>query len=385
MFGNQLTIVAVPYQIYRLTGSSLDVGLASLVQIAPLLAGSFLGGLAADRFDRRRLLILTQVLLASTSVGLALNAEAPHPALWPLFFCSAAQAGLAGVDNPARTALVVSVVDREALVRANALWQVLFQFGQVGGPAVAGLLLGRIGVAPVFWVDAASFSASLLSLLRMRSVGRSESGAPRDFGFKALAGGLRYLRGHQVLQGIFLVDLNAMIFGMPRALFPALGLHHFHGGPTTVGLLYAAPGVGALVGALLTGWVSSIRRQGLAVLVAVTAWGVAITLFGLLPWLAAGFALLGLAGAADMVSAVFRSTILQLETPESLLGRMQAVQTAVVAGGPRLGDLESGAVASLLGTEVSVVSGGLLCLVGVGMLAKRLPRFVRWRGSPSSC
>jgi MFS family permease len=176
---------------------------------------------------------------------------------------------------------------------------------------------------------------------------------------------------------VFLVDLNAMIFGMPRALFPALGLNHFHGGATTVGLLYAAPGVGALVGALFTGWVGGVTRQGLAVLVAVTIWGIAIALFGLVPWLALGLILLGIAGAADMVSAVFRSTILQLETPGPLLGRLQAVQTAVVTGGPRLGDLESGAVASLAGTEVSVVSGGLLCLVGVAVLAKRLPRFTR--------
>ena len=376
-FGNQLTIVAVPYQIYRLTSSSLAVGLASLVQIAPLLAGSFFGGLAADRYDRRRLLMLTQVLLASTSLGLALNAGSAHPAVWPLFVCSAFQAGFSGVDNPTRTALMVSVVERDMIVRANALWQVLFQFGQVGGPAVAGILLGTIGVAPVFWIDVASFGASVVSLLLMRSRRPARGEVSRDFSLRAFMGGLRFLRHHQVLQGVFLIDLNAMIFGMPRALFPALGLEHFHGGATTVGLLYAAPGVGALVGALFTGWVGGVTRQGLAVLVAVAVWGVAITLFGLVPWLALGLILLGIAGAADMVSAVFRSTILQLEAPGPLLGRLQAVQTAVVTGGPRLGDLESGAVASLAGTEVSVVSGGVLCLVGVAVLAKRLPRFTR--------
>lgn len=380
-FGNQLTIVAVPYQIFRLTGSSLDVGLASLVQILPLVVGSFVGGMAADRYDRRRLLILTQILLAGTSVGLALNADSANPVVWPLFVCSALQAGFSGVDNPARSAMVVSVVDREEIVRANALWQVLFQFGQVGGPAVAGILLGSIGVGPVFWIDVASFGASLLSLLRMRPAQirpvAAGDAAKRDFGFQAFLGGLRFLRRHQVLQGVFLIDLNAMIFGMPRALFPALGLNHFHGGAEAVGLLYAAPGVGALVGALLTGWVAGVTRQGRAVLLAVTGWGIAIALFGLVPWLPLALVLLGVAGAADMVSAVFRSTILQLETPETLLGRIQAVQTAVVAGGPRLGDLESGTVASLFGTQISVVSGGLLCLVGVVVLMQRLPRFVR--------
>ncbi|MCU1495287.1 MAG: transporter [Acidimicrobiaceae bacterium] len=375
--GNQITVVAVPYQIYRLTHSSLDVGFVSLVQIGPLLVGSLVGGPIADSFDRRRLLMVTQVLLASTSLGLALNAGSRQPSLWPLFVCSGLQAGFSGVDSPTRSALVVNVVDRGSIVSANALWQVLFQFGQIGGPAIAGLLLGRFGVGPVYWIDLATFGASLLSVSRMKTVRTVRPAGGRELGFGAMVGGLRYLRGHQVLQAIFLVDLNAMVFGMPRALFPALGLTHFHGGANTVGLLYAAPGAGALAGALLTGWVARVRRQGRAVLLAVLSWGIAIALFGLVPYLALGLVLLGVAGASDVVSAVFRATILQLETPRELLGRLQAVQTAVVTGGPRLGDLEAGVVASLAGTEVSVVSGGLLCVLGVLVLARRLPSFRR--------
>lgn len=376
-FGNQITVVAVPYQIYRLTHSSLDIGLVSLAQIVPLLVGSLIGGTVADSFDRRRLLMISQALLASTSLGLALNATSARPSLWPLFVCSAFQAGFSGVDNPTRSALAVSVVDRDHLVAANALWQVLFQFGQIGGPAVAGLLLARFGVAPVYWVDLASFTASLLSLLRLRTEPMVCPEGGRELGLRAMVGGLRYLRGHQVLQAVFLVDLNAMVFGMPRALFPALGIGHFHGGARTVGLLYAAPGAGALAGALLTGWVAGIRRQGRAVLIAVAAWGSAIALFGVVPYLPLGLVLLGVAGAADVVSAVFRATILQFEAPRALLGRLQAVQTAVVSGGPRLGDLEAGVVASLAGTEVSVVSGGLLCVLGVVVLARAIPRFSR--------
>ncbi|HVC25609.1 MAG TPA: MFS transporter [Acidimicrobiales bacterium] len=373
--GNQLTVVAVPYQIYRITHSSLDVGLVSLVQIVPLLAGSLIGGAVADSFDRRRLLMVSQLLLASTSLGLALNASSARPALWPLFVCSAFQAGFSGVDSPTRSALVVSLVDRESLVGANALWQVLFQFGQIGGPAVAGLLLGRLGVGPVYWIDLATFTVSLVSLVRLRTVRVERPDGGRELGFAAMVGGIRFLRGHRVLQAIFLADLNAMIFGMPRALFPALGLTHFHGGAGTVGLLYAAPGVGAFAGAVLTGWVARVRRQGRAVLVAIGVWGGAIALFGVVPELAVALVLLGVAGAADVVSAVFRATILQFEAPHELLGRLQAVQTAVVTGGPRLGDLESGVVASLAGTEVSVVSGGLLCLLGVVLLARLIPRF----------
>jgi len=382
--GNQLTVVAVPYQIFRITHSSLDVGLVSLAQLVPLLAGSLVGGTVADRMDRRRLLLVSQTLLASTSVGLALNASSAHPALWPLFVCSACQAGFSGVDGPTRAAIVVSTVDRESVVGANALWQVLYQFAQIGGPAAAGVLLGRFGLRPVYWVDVATFGASLACIFRLARVPPSRSKADHEPWLSEVAGGLRYLRGHQVLQAIFLVDLNAMVFGMPRALFPALGLVRFHGGAGAVGLLFAAPGVGALLGALSTGWVAAIRRQGLAVLVAVGVWGASIAAFGLVPLFAVALVLLAVAGGADVVSAVFRSTILQLDAPDELLGRLQAVQTAVVTGGPRLGDLEAGAVASLFGTEVSVVSGGLACLVGLAILARRLPRFARFERSMPS-
>jgi MFS family permease len=373
--GNQLTVVAVPYQVYRLTHSSLDVGLVSLVQVGPLLVGSLLGGTIVDAFERRRLLIMTQILLASTSLGLALNSGYHKPALWPIFLCSALAAGYQGIDSPASTALVVSVVGREGIVGANALWQALFSVGQIAGPAVAGLLLARISINFVYWIDVATFGASLIAVLRMSKPPAIDDGKPRDLRFGAMVGGLRYLKGHQALEGIFLGDLIAMTLGMPRALFPALGLVRFHGGAATVGLLYAAPGTGALAGALLTGWVRSVKRQGRAVMLAIVGWGVAITLFGLSPWLVPALILLGAAGASDVFSAVFRGSILQLETPPGLLGRMQAVQIAVVTGGPRFGDLEHGAVAALLGPVTAVVSGGLACIAGVAVLARALPKF----------
>jgi len=259
---------------------------------------------------------------------------------------------------------------------ANALWQLLFQVGQVGGPAIAGLLLGQFGIASVYWIDAGTFAISLLAVASLPALRPSHGGT--RFGLRSIAEGLRYLKGRPVLQGTFVVDLNAMVLGMPRALFPALALVRFHGGAATVGLLYAAPGAGALIGALLTGWVVAVHKQGRAVLIAVVVWGAAIALFGIAPWLSAGLALLGVAGAADVVSAVFRGTILQLEAPESLRGRLSSVHTAVVTGGPRLGDAEAGAVAALSTAQISVVSGGLGCVVGTALVAWLMPRFARY-------
>ncbi len=377
VLGSQLTVVAVPYEVYRETGSSLQVGLVSLASLGAVLVGSFGGGAIADHFDRRRLLLGTQVLLAATSAGLALNASLAHGSLAGIYACSAAAAALSGIGGPTRSALVVHLVDREALVAANALWQLLAQIGTVVGPSLAGLLLARVGLAALYWIDTATFAAAVVGVLRIRrGGGRAERGG---LDASALLGGLRYIRANQVFQAVYLVDLNAMVFGMPRALFPALGLGRFHGGPTAVGLLYAAPGAGALLGALLTGRATRVRRQGRAVLVAVAVWGAAIALFGAVPLLALALPLLAVAGAADVVSALYRGTILQLEAPDALRGRIQAVQWAVVTGGPRLGDVEAAGVASAIGPVGSVVSGGVACLVGVAAIAWLLPGFDRYR------
>ena len=259
---------------------------------------------------------------------------------------------------------------------ASALWQLLFQVGQVAGPAVAGLLLAQVGIASVYWIDTATFAVSVLAVVSL-PVLRPPGGGTR-FGLRSIAEGLRYLKGRPVLQGTFVIDLNAMILGMPRALFPALALTRFHGGAATLGLLYSAPGAGALLGAVLTGWVVAVRKQGRAVLIAVTIWGLAIAAFGVVHLLVWALVLLGIAGAADVISAVFRGTILQLEAPEALRGRLSSIHTAVVTGGPRLGDFEAGAVAALSSPQISVVSGGLGCLLGVGLVSVLMPVFARY-------
>ncbi len=372
--GTQLTAVAVPYQVYRITHSSLDVGLVSLAQLVPLLVFSMVGGVLADTHDRRRVLMGTELLLALTSTGLAVNGGLGHPALWPLFVFTAVSGALAGLDRPAFNAAIPRLVPTGDLAAAYALWQVQFQVGIVVGPAVAGLILAGGGVAAVYWLDVASFVVSFVSVALQRS--QRPEGAVRP-GWRSVGEGFSYLRGRQVIQGVYLLDIDAMVFGMPRALFPALGLNFFHGGARAVGFLYAAPGAGALIGALTTGWVKVVRRQGRAVIVAVLLWGAAITVFGLVDVLWVALVLLALAGWADVVSAVFRNTILQTAVPDSLRGRLSAIQIAVVQGGPRLGDLESGSVADAFGSTFSVVSGGVACMVGAVLLAALLPGFRR--------
>jgi MFS family permease len=379
VLGNQLTTVAVPYQVYQLTHSSLVVGLVSVTQLFPLITGSLLGGSVVDAMDRRRLLMLAQVLMAACSAGLALNADLDpsKPALWPLFVLPALSAGFSGLDSAGRNAIIPNLVRRSEVSTANAIFQAIFQFGLVAGPAVAGLLLAGAGVRFVYWLDVAGFGVALLAVFLMSPQPPGE-GAQRP-GLRSIVEGLRFLRGRQAIQGAYLIDINAMVFGMPRALFPALALTRFGGGASTLGFLYAAPGAGALIGALTTGWVSRIQRQGLAVIVAVIGWGAAIACFGLVSWLPLALVLLAAAGFADVISAVFRSTIIQLAVPDSLRGRLAGLQIAVVTGGPRVGDLEAGAVAAGFGNTVSVVSGGLACIAGALLLARALPGFRRQR------
>jgi MFS family permease len=373
--GSQMTVVAAPYQVYLLTHSSLMVGLLGLAVLLPLIAGSLVGGALADAHDRRKLLLVAQVLLASMSVGLALNAMSAHPRVWLIFVLVVAQQAFAGLDTPTRTAATPNLVGAENMPAAAALNQLVFTLGIVVGPAVAGLLIAAFGVSSAYWVDAGSFGFAIAALLLMKPM-IPEGGGTRASAASILEG-LRFLKGRQALQGTFVIDINAMVFGMPRALFPAIGTAL--GGPAAVGLLYAAPGAGAFVGAATSGWTSRVDRQGRATVIAVVVWGVTIAAFGFSHWLGLSMVLLALAGAADVVSAVFRNTILQLSVPDRLRGRLSSVHIAVVTGGPRLGDFESGVVAALTTPEFAVVSGGLACVVGALVIARLMPGLSHWR------
>lgn len=374
--GTQLTAVAAPFQVFVLTRSSLAVGLLGLAQLVPLIAGSLWGGALADAHDRRRVLLVAQVLLGLTSLGLALNASLDSPSLVAIYVLTALHAGFSGLDSPARAAAIPSLVRAEQLTSALALNQLLWQVGAVVGPAIAGLLIARVGLGFTYVLDVVSFAVAFGAVALMRPV--LPRGGGTRAGRGALLEGLRFLRRARIIQAAELIDLNAMVFGAPRALFPALGTTVFGGGAAAVGLLYAAPGAGAALGAASSGWANRVERQGRAVIIAVVVWGLAIAAFGLSPWFWLALVLLAVAGAADVVSAVFRNTILQLSTPDRLRGRISAVHIAVVTGGPRLGDVESGAVAALTSPQFSVVSGGVVCMAGAGVVSRLYPELRRW-------
>jgi predicted MFS family arabinose efflux permease len=378
--GTQLTVVAVGYQTYRLTNSTAMVGLVSLGQLVPLLAGSLLLGPFVDAWDRRRVLLATQVLLAVGATGLAVNAMLAHPLLWPMFACTAEAAVFQGVDWAARRASVRRLVPGGDLAAALSLQSAAFQLTLVVGPAAAGLLIAHAGFALVYWLNVAAFGMAFLVVARLPQL-RPAGGGQRA-GIASLVGGVRYLKSSPPLAGAFVIDLGAMVFGMPRALFPALAVTLYGGGAATVGYLNAAVGLGALAGSVLTGHVWRVRRAGRAVAVCVALWGLAIIGFGLVPWLPAALALLVVAGAADVVSSVFRAVIVQQVTPDAMQGRVNSLIFAGLQGGPRLGDAESGAAAALAGPQVAAWSGGLLSVATAAVTCWAIPQFWRYDSRP---
>lgn len=374
--GRQLTVVAVPFQVYALTGSTLMVGLLGLAQLIPLLTVSLIGGALADAVDRRKLLFLSQMLMAATALGLFWNSMTPDPAVWPLFVLSGINAGVSAIDSPARHAFVPGLVGRRLLPSALALNQTLVNTAKAAIPALGGLLIAVAGLPFSYGTETVMFLISGLLLSRLPDL--QIVGGGRKFGLESIAEGFRALKPRRLIQATFLLDLNAMVFGMPTALFPAFGTETLGGDAFTVGLLYAAPGIGALMGAVTSGWVPSVRRQGRAVIIAIIGWGLAITIFGFSNSVPLAVVMLGLAGAADVVSAIFRQAIVQLTIPDELRGRLSSMHMAVTAGGPRLGELEAGVVASLTSVRFSVVSGGLACILGTFAIARWSPRILRY-------
>jgi MFS family permease len=379
--GNQITRIALPFQVYVLTGSTLAIGALVLAQLVPILVFSLGAGSLADAVDRRRVLLVTQVGMALTSLGLVGLALVPAPPLIAIYGVAFVAAGLSSVDGPTRSAAIPRLVTPVHLPAAIALNQLNFQAASVVGPAIGGLLLATIGLAGAYAADVLSFGASIAALLAIGPL--PPVGRVTRPGVAAIREGLRYAADRRVILSTFAIDLVAMIFGMPTALFPVLALDVFRVGPIGVGLLAAAPGVGAFFGALLSGWVGRVRRTGRAVVLAVIVWGLAITGFGLATFsFPVALLLLAIAGAADVLSAVFRATILQLEAPDELRGRVMSIHMLVVTSGPRIGDLEATGVAALIGAQLSVVSGGLLCLVGVAAVVRSFPEL--WRNLTSA-
>ena len=370
--GNQVTRLALPFQVFVLTHSTLAIAALTAVQLVPILVFVVGAGSIVDAVDRRRLLLITQVGLAACSLALLGLALIPAPPLVAIFVVAFLASTLGSFDQPARSSSIPRLVPPERLPAAIALNQLNFQAASVIGPAVGGVLIAVAGLPAAYGVDVLSFAASLVAVWRIAPL--PPVGGTMRPGLAAIREGLRFARGRRVILATFVIDLDAMIFGMPTSLFPVLALDVFRVGPAGLGLLAAAPAIGAFLGALLSGWVSVVRRVGRAVVLAVVVWGLAITAFGLSTFFfPLALIFLAIAGAADVLSAVFRSTVVQLATPDELRGRVTALHILAVTSGPRIGDIEAAAVAALVGAQVSVVSGGILCLLGAAAVTRLFP------------
>ncbi len=374
LLGSNVTLVAVPFQVYRDTHSSLWVGAASVIQLPFLIAGSLWGGAAGDQHDRRRLMIAVALVQTLLGTALGFNAWWTGSPLVVVLLLAALAAGAGGFAGPLRAAIIPRLVAPDELVAAYGLNQVMMNVSVVAGPSLAGLLLAGVGLSWCYLVDAGTFLALAGATVLFRPIPPSGAAASTSLR-QSIAEGIAYVRSHRVAQSVYLIDLNAMVFGLPRALFPAIALTEYHGGPRLLGLLYAAPGIGAVVMAFLTGWLARVTRQGRLVVLVVVAWGAAMALFGAVHVVAVAIVCLAVAGAMDVISTVLRNTILQNAISDDFRSRVSSIQTAVVTGGPRLGDLESGLVARLAGTRFSIVSGGLACVAGAALLVWRRREF----------
>lgn len=380
--GSQFTVVAVPKQIYDLTGSSGFVGLAGAFGLVPLLIFGLWGGALADAFDRRTVILVTNVGVAATSVAFWVQAVVGAN-VWLVLSLLAVQQAFVAINMPTRTAAVARLVSADLIAPATALTATVGSFGMVFGPLLAGALMPLAGLPVLYLVDAIVLVAATVivsGLPRMAPL----DGVKRRAGIRDIVDGFRYVAAKNVLLASFLLDIIAMVAGMPRALFPEMAERTFGdppGGGLALGLLYASIPIGALIFGLFSGWLSNISRHGVGVTVAVVVWGLAIIGFGLAGqlWLAVTFMVV--AGAADMVSMVYRSAILQTAATDEMRGRMQGVFTVVVAGGPRIADLAHGWAAAGVGTAVAASGGGVLVIVLTVIAVACLPAFWRYRAT----
>lgn len=386
--GTQLTLVAVSLEVYSLTHSSWAVGLLGIFALFPLVFSGLYGGSVVDAVDRRKVALVSSIVLWLVTICIAAQAWLGLHQVWILYLLVAIQSGAAGMNQPARSAIIPRLVRRELLPAANALSMLVFGLGTTVGPLLAGVLVAQVGYAWTYTVDVITFTASLWALFRLPAM--PPEGEVRKAGIKSVLEGFAFLGGRPNIRMTFLVDLCAMIFAMPRSLLPAIGAAWLGGGASTAGLLLAAIAAGSMLAALFSGPLSRVNRQGLAVVWCITIWGLSISLMGLVvlagghttgevsPWLIAAVVALLVSGVADSVSSVFRSTILQSAAPDHMRGRLQGVFIVVVAGGPRLGDVFAGGAGQLVGEALAAVLGGLLCIAAVWSMARWQPRFLAY-------
>jgi len=389
VIGAQLTVVAVPAQIYSMTGSSAYVGLTGVFGLVPLVVFGLWGGALADAMDRRTLLVITTCGLILTSAGFWLQAALGAEDVWVLLTLFAVQQAFFAVNQPTRSAVLPKLLPTEQLPAANSLSMTVMQAGGIAGPLIGGALIPVLGFSWLYLLDTVTLFATLGAVVRLPRL--PVEGAVASPGLRAVVDGFRYLRHQPVLMMSFVVDIIAMVFGMPRALFPEMADVNF-GGPSEGGLafalLFAAIPAGAVIGGVLSGWVSRVERQGLAVIVAIVVWGLAMVGFGVAAMLATyapaamlvvAVLMLAVGGAADMASAAFRTSMLQAAASDAVRGRLQGIFIVVVAGGPRVADVVHGAAAAATGAAVAAAGGGVLVVVGTVAASLAVPAFVRYR------
>jgi MFS family permease len=373
--GAQLSVVAVPAQIYELTGSSAFVGLTGLFGLVPLVVFGLWGGAIADAVDRRTLLLFSGTGIALSSLALWVTAASGAGGVWLVLVLFAVQSGFLAVNQPVRSAVIPRLLPVEQLPAANALNMTVFQTGAIAGPLLAGVLIPVVGLSTLYLLDAIALLATLWATWRLPPV-------PPGAGLREVAAGFRYAAMHKVLLVSFLIDVVAMAFGMPRVVFPEIA-HTVYGDPpgggVALGLMFAAIPVGMVVAGLFSGWLHQVRRQGVAVGFAICTWGLGVTLFGFTGslWLAVLF--LAVAGAGDAVSSIFRNSMLQSVATDEMRGRMQGVFIVVVAGGPRIADVWHGPAADVIGPGVAASVGGFLVIAGAIAVVTAFPAFWRYR------
>ncbi len=375
--GYQVTAVAIPVQMYQITRSSFWVGLIGMAALLPLLVFALWGGAVADSMDRRRLLLASSLLVWAATLALLAFSWVRSPAL--LLVLVALQSTGFAVSAPTRSAIVPRLVPVELVPAANTLNFTISNVGGIVGPLIAALVIARWNVTVAYAIDTVLFTVALWAAFGLPSL-RVASAVPVGRGLRAVVDGLRYIGSTPVLWLSFAIDIVAMVLAMPRALFPEVAATRF-GDEAYAGWLFSAIAVGSVVGGVFSGWIGRVQRQGLALVVAVIGWGLAVAA----AWYASALwlmvLLLGVAGFADLVSAVYRQSIVQVYAPDEMRGRMQGVFTAVVAGGPRLGDLRAGSMAVAVGPGVAWAGGGLACAVVALALALAFPTLTRYRPS----
>lgn len=373
--GTMITGVALPYQVYQLTHSSFMVGLLSLAQLLPLLFTALLGGVFADRYNRRRIVILSECFLMLGCATFVFNAHQPHPSLTLIYIVAAIMSALVGLHRPAIDSMTQQLVNPDDYKAVGSLASFKFGFCMIAGPAIAGLLIAAYGIVITYIIDLLTFVISLLSLSFIRGL-KPLAKVDHPSVIRSLKQGVHFALSRQELMGSYAVDFVAMIFAMPTALFPAMA--QSFGGVQTLGFLYAAPAVGSLLLSFFSGWTVRVKQDGKAIAIAASLWGLSMIGFGCSSalWLALFF--LVLAGAFDAVSGIFRSTLWNSTIPHELRGRLAGIEMLSYLGGPKLGDARAGVIASCFGISTAIISGGVLCILGVTVCCLFMPKFWKY-------